>query len=47
MQILRKLALVVLWGLAAVGVGCALVWGATAARDITLLVVISGSMEPT
>ncbi|MEU1973293.1 signal peptidase I [Microbacterium sp. NPDC019599] len=46
MEILRKLALAVLWGLAAVGVGCALVWGATAAGIIKPLIVISGSMEP-
>lgn len=46
MQILRRLSLAVLWGLAAVGVGCALVWGATTAGFIKPLIVISGSMEP-
>lgn len=46
MQILRRLSLAVLWGLAAVGVGCALIWGATAAGLIKPLIVISGSMEP-
>jgi len=45
-QILRRLALPVLWALAATGVGCGVVWGATAIGLIQPLVVISGSMEP-
>ncbi|HKT57527.1 MAG TPA: signal peptidase I [Microbacterium sp.] len=43
---LRRLALGVLWLLAAVGIACGLVWGATAAGLIKPLIVISGSMEP-
>lgn len=46
MQILRRLAEAVLWLLAAVGLACALVWGATALGHIKPLIVISGSMEP-
>lgn len=46
MQILRRLAEAVLWLLAAVGLVCALVWGATALGFIKPLIVISGSMEP-
>jgi signal peptidase I len=45
-QLLRRLALPVLWALAAMGVGCGVVWGATAIGLIQPLVVISGSMEP-
>ena len=43
---LRRLALGVLWLLAAVGIACGLIWGATAAGLIKPLIVISGSMEP-
>lgn len=46
MQILRRLSEIVLWALAAVGLACALVWGATALGYIKPLIVISGSMEP-
>lgn len=46
MQILRRLALTVLWALAAVGMACGLVWGASAIGVIKPLIVISGSMEP-
>jgi signal peptidase len=46
MEALRRIALGVLWLLAAVGAGCAVIWGATAAGLIQPLVVISGSMEP-
>lgn len=46
MQVLRRLAMVVLWALAAVGLACGLVWGLTALGIIKPLVVISGSMEP-
>ncbi|WP_404472503.1 signal peptidase I [Microbacterium aerolatum] len=46
MQILRRLSLIALWALAAVGLTCAVVWGATAAGVIKPLIVISGSMEP-
>ncbi|MET0297273.1 MAG: signal peptidase I [Microbacterium sp.] len=46
MQTLRRIAMVALWALAAVGVACGLVWGATTAGLIKPLVVISGSMEP-
>lgn len=46
MQILRRLALTVLWALAAVGMACGLVWGASALGVIKPLIVISGSMEP-
>jgi len=45
-QLLRRLALPVLWTLAVMGVGCGVVWGATAIAVIQPLVVISGSMEP-
>lgn len=45
-QLLRRLALLVLWALAAAGVCCGVVWGATAIGLIQPLVVISGSMEP-
>jgi len=46
MQLLRRLASLVLWGLAAVGLVCALIWGATVTGLIKPLIVISGSMEP-
>jgi len=46
MQILRRLAEVVLWLLAGVGLVCAFIWGATALGYIKPLIVISGSMEP-
>jgi signal peptidase len=46
MQMLRKIAMIALWTLAAVGVGCGVIWGATAAGLIKPLIVISGSMEP-
>lgn len=46
MQFIRRLADLALWLLAAVGVVCALVWGATALGQIKPLIVISGSMEP-
>ena len=46
MQLIRRLADVALWLLAAVGVVCALIWGATALGVIKPLIVISGSMEP-
>lgn len=46
MQTVRRLSLIMLWLLAAVGAACGLVWGASAAGVIKPLVVISGSMEP-
>lgn len=46
MKLLRRLADITLWILAAVGLACALVWGATALGLIKPLIVISGSMEP-
>ncbi|MGW9416747.1 signal peptidase I [Cellulosimicrobium funkei] len=46
MQVLRRGAVLVLWVLAAFGLVCGAVWGATAAGLIKPLVVISGSMEP-
>lgn len=46
MQALHRVAMVVLWGLAAIGVACGLVWGLTSLGIIKPLVVISGSMEP-
>lgn len=46
MQLMRHIALGVLWMLAGVGILCAVIWGATAAGIIKPLVVISGSMEP-
>ncbi|MFT4281740.1 signal peptidase I [Microbacterium sp.] len=46
MQLLRRLAEVVLWTLAAVGLLCAVLWGATAMGLVKPLIVISGSMEP-
>ncbi|MEJ1920882.1 signal peptidase I [Microbacterium sp. KHB019] len=46
MQILRRISLIALWALAAAGVACGLVWGATALGMIKPLIVISGSMEP-
>jgi len=46
MQLLRRLADITLWLLAAVGLACALIWGATALGLIKPLIVISGSMEP-
>lgn len=46
MVVLHRIALSVLWVLAAVGIACGLVWGATAAGFIKPLIVISGSMEP-
>lgn len=46
MHVLRRVAMVVLWALAGLGVACALVWGLTTAGIIKPLVVISGSMEP-
>lgn len=46
MNTLRRIAMIALWALAAVGIACGLVWGATAAGIIKPLIVISGSMEP-
>lgn len=46
LQLLRRLSVGLLWALAAVGILCGAVWGATAAGMIKPLVVISGSMEP-
>lgn len=46
MQTLRRLAMIALCTLAAVGIACGVVWGATAAGLIKPLIVISGSMEP-
>ncbi|WP_144720981.1 signal peptidase I [Cellulosimicrobium sp. TH-20] len=46
MQVLRRGAVLVLWVLAAFGLVCGAVGGATAAGLIKPLVVISGSMEP-
>lgn len=46
MQILRRLAEIVLWTLAVVGLLCAVLWGATAMGLVKPLIVISGSMEP-
>lgn len=46
MTILRRLSLMALWVLAALGLVCVLVWGATALGYIKPLVVVSGSMEP-
>lgn len=46
MQALHRVAMVVLWALAAIGVACGVVWGLTSAGIIKPLVVISGSMEP-
>lgn len=46
MQLIRRLADVALWLLAAVGLLCVLIWGATSAGYIKPLIVISGSMEP-
>ncbi len=46
MTVLHRLALGLLWLLAAVGIASGLVWGLTAAGVIKPLVVISGSMEP-
>lgn len=46
MRTLRRLSLGALWALAALGLACGAVWGATAAGLIQPLVVISGSMEP-
>lgn len=46
MQTLRRIAMTALWVLAAAGVACGVVWGATAAGVIKPLIVISGSMEP-
>ena len=43
---LHRIAIGVLWALAAVGIACGIVWGATAAGLIKPLIVISGSMEP-
>lgn len=45
-QLLRSIGNIVLWIVAALGVVCALVWGATAMGLIKPLIVISGSMEP-
>ena len=45
-QLLRSIGNIVLWIVAALGVVCALVWGATAMGFIKPLIVISGSMEP-
>lgn len=44
--LLRRIGNVVLWIVAALGVACALIWGATAMGLIKPLIVISGSMEP-
>lgn len=46
MQTLRRIAMFALWTLAAVGVACGILWGATAAGLVKPLIVISGSMEP-
>lgn len=46
MQALHRVAMVVLWALAAIGVACGVVWGLTSVGIIKPLVVISGSMEP-
>jgi len=46
MQLIRRFADVTLWLLAAVGLMCVLIWGATATGHIKPLIVISGSMEP-
>lgn len=46
MQFLRRMSHATLWVLAAVGVLCSLIWGATTLGMIKPLVVISGSMEP-
>ncbi len=46
MQLLRRLSVGLLWALAAIGIVCGAVWGATTAGLIKPLVVVSGSMEP-
>lgn len=46
LQLLRRLSSGLLWVLAAVGILCGAVWGATTAGLIKPLVVVSGSMEP-
>jgi signal peptidase len=46
MNTLRRIASGALWVLAAVGLACGLIWGATVTGYIKPLVVISGSMEP-
>lgn len=46
MQTPRRIAIVALWSLAAVGAIGGALWGATAAGAIRPLAVISGSMEP-
>ena len=46
MNALRRIATVVLWMLAGVGVLCGGVWAATALGLIQPLIVVSGSMEP-
>ena len=46
MVVLHRIALAALWTLAAVGLACGVIWGASAAGLIKPLVVISGSMEP-
>lgn len=46
MQIIRRIALALLWTLAGVGVLCGVVWGASALGVLKPLIVISGSMEP-
>lgn len=46
MQIIRRIAGILLWVLAVVGIACGAVWAATAAGLIKPLIVISGSMEP-
>ena len=46
LDLLRRIAVGVLWVLAGVGVASGLVWGATAAGVVKPLIVVSGSMEP-
>jgi len=46
MIVLRRIALIVLWALAAIGVVSGAMWGLSALGVVKPLVVISGSMEP-
>lgn len=46
MNVLRRIALIVLWALAAVGIVSGAMWGLSAIGVVKPLVVISGSMEP-
>jgi signal peptidase I len=46
MIVLRRIALIVLWALAAVGIVSGAMWGLSALGVVKPLVVISGSMEP-